>query len=186
MKLTFRAVAPADHDFIAATWSSSWSRPHEAGCLTPIAWRRAVYASVPDILAHSDMRSLVAADTDTTDHVADLFGWIAWRPRAVECVVNGYTRRPTHRLAAGGPMPLLFGLYVKRDYRGHGIARGLLRAAGIDPRQPFAYVCHNRAAERLSEAGKIPQATWCPNLGRLPQERTHGRSAEAEPDADAA
>jgi GNAT superfamily N-acetyltransferase len=185
MKPVTRPAKPADHDFIAATWSTCWGRPPEASCVTPAAWRTAVWASVPAILARPDVRVLVAADADTADHVTDLFGWLAWKPRAVECVVNGYTRRPTYRLAEGGPLPLVFCAYVKRDYRRNGIARSLFRAAGIDLAGEFVYACHTRAASALADAGKI-RATWCPALGRLPQERNrHGRSAE-EPDADAA
>lgn len=177
--------APCDRAFIAATWSAYWRRPPEASCLSPTAWRSAVWQSVPGILERNGMRALVAADADTTDGLADLFGWIVWKPRAVECVMNKYTRRPMYNLVDGGPMPLVFFVFVKAAYHRLGIARGLFRAAGIDARADFAYACHARAASDLSN--KIPNAEWCPKLGRLPaQERNHGQPRPEEPDADAA
>lgn len=183
MRLHYRPAIPGDHDFIAATWSTCWPRPHEASCLTPAAWRTAVWSSIPSVIARPDMRVLVAADADTTDHVADLFGWLAWKPRAVERVVNGYTRGVSYRLAEGGPMPLVFCCFVKHGARRAGVARGLCRAAGIDPAADLAYVCRSRAVDVLADANKLPRATWCPHLGRLPQERTHGHRSEADSDA---
>ncbi len=200
MRLTYRAASTADHSFIAATWSTCWGRPPEASLVTPAAWRTAVWSSVPALLERPDVRVLVAADADSATGDADLFGWLAWKPRAVECVINGYTRRPSYRLAdadAGdehrahrrqgtAPMPLVFCVYVKRDARKNGIARGLLRAADLDPRADFAHVCHTRVVGDLAD--KIPNAVWCPHLGRPPQEKpAHGQqrseAVAAEPDA---
>ena len=97
-----RPAIASDHDFIAATWSTCWGRPPQASCITPAAWRTAVWSSAPDLLTRPDVRVLVAADADATDRVADVFGWLAWKPAAVERVVNAYTRRETFRLADGG------------------------------------------------------------------------------------
>lgn len=151
-------------------------------CITPSAWRKAVWTSASDVLARPDVNFLVAADADTVDHVADLFGWIAWKPHAVECIENPYTRRPVWRHAEGGPMPLIFCVFVKSIYRKHGIARDLFRAARIDPREDIAYICHTSHAGEILKAGKIPNAQWCPHLGR-PNDRTHHGSAQSDHDA---
>lgn len=184
MRLHYRAAVPADHDFIAASWSGCWGRPREVGFLTRAAWRTAAWASVPTLLASPAVRALVAADADTTDGIADLFGWLVYKPLAVERVVDGYTRTPIYRHAEGGPMPIVFCAFVKRDARRSGIARGLFRAADIDPRAPFVYACHPHDARDLDaivKAGKIPNAAWCPNLGRLPQGERYGQRTAEDP-----
>jgi len=184
MRLVIRPAIATDHDFIAATWSTCWHKPREISPITPAAWRTAVWDSVPAIIARPDVSVLVAGDADKTDRVADLFGWIAFKPHAVELIPNTYTRRPVYQLADGGPLALVFCVYIKGNYRRNGIARALFARAGIDPRADFAHVCHTRTVDDLAD--KIPNAVWCPHLGRPPHERTiaHGRTAEAtEPDA---
>lgn len=178
-----RPAIASDHDFIAATWSTCWGRPPQASCITPAAWRTAVWSSAPDLLTRPDVRVLVAADADATDRVADVFGWLAWKPAAVERVVNAYTRRETFRLADGGALPLVFCCYVKRDYRRLGVARRLFADAGIDPAAPFAYTCHNRTVDTLVDAGKLTAAAWCPHLGRPPHERNAHATRPEVPDA---
>lgn len=182
MRLTYRAALPADHNFIASTWSTCWSPPREVSLLTLGAWRTAVWSSVPTILARPDLRVLVAADADSPTGDADLFGWVAWKPHAVELVTaTTYVRRITYRLADDGALPLVFCAFVKSAARRSGVARGLFRAAAIDPRAPFAYVCRTSVVDDLDSAGKIPRAVWCPHLGRSPHERNrHGEPRSAE------
>jgi hypothetical protein len=156
--------APCDLAFVAASWSGAWHQPPEASLVTTVAWRAAVWASVPAIVARPDVRVLVAADGDAADHVADLFGWLAW------------SERP-------GTAPAVLFCYVKSAYRfdphtrtGPGIARRLFERARIDPRAAFAYVCLTGHARRLRDAGKLPHAKWRPDLGRPAHERTpHGQ-----------
>ena len=60
--------APCDLAFVAASWSGAWHQPPEASLVTTVAWRAAVWASVPAIVARPDVRVLVAADGDAADH----------------------------------------------------------------------------------------------------------------------
>ncbi len=170
--------APCDLAFVAASWSGAWHQPPEASLLTHVAWRAAVWASIPEIIARPDVRVLVAADGDATDGIADLFGWLAWieRPHAAPSVLFCYTKAAVR--------------FDLRTRTGPRIARRLFDRAGIDPRTAFTYVCLTGHAKRLRDAGKIPHAKWRPDLGRPLHERNpHGQSRPApvaRRDSDAA
>lgn len=53
-------------------------------------------------------------------------------------------------------------VYVKNDYRRHGIARGLFAAAGIDPTRPFLYSCRTSMVAKLAGLGHLRHAEWNP------------------------
>jgi hypothetical protein len=174
MRITYRAAQPADRSFIAASWSTSCSRPPAAGLVDPAAWRTAVWSSVPAILDRPGVRALVAADPTETDRVADLFGFLVWEPDAVTMTVDRRSQQPVYRRAAGeksSALPLVWYCYVKHGYRydrasmhNARIASGLFARAGIDQRAPFPFVCHTRFVDRLRDAGKVAAAQWRPEL----------------------
>jgi hypothetical protein len=176
MKLAIRPADAGDRAFIAASWSTSAGRPAQVvGILTRDAWRTAVWSSVPEVLDRPGVRALVAADPTEDTRRADLFGFLVWEPAACAVTPDPRTRQPVYRRAAAGPLPLVWFCYVKAGYRfdrasthNARIASGLFRAAGIDPRSPFPYVCDTRFVGRLRDAGKLPAAQWRPELGRDP------------------
>ena len=165
MRIVNRPATDGDRDFIAATWSTSFGRPAGVGPVSVATWRTAVWQSVPEILDRRGVCALVAADPTETDRVADLFGFLVWEPAAVEL------DRQAYRRSVAGALPLVWYCYVKQAYRfdrasehNARIASGLFRAAGIDPRSPFPFVCQTRFVDRLRDAGKLPAAQWRPEL----------------------
>jgi len=171
MRLTIRPMAPTDRNFVIESWISSYRRSPHSGLIPMAMWHEVMAPIITRIIDRPDVRTIVAADADATDHTADLFGWMTWMPR----------EHP----------PLVFFTYVKHAARydiqsrtGARIATRLFRHAQIDPRAPFNYVCNTHVVGTLAAAGKIPKAKWRPLLGRFPKEH-HGRTAE-ELDADAA
>jgi len=181
MRLTIRDAQHADHRFIAASWSTSWGRPPQANPMTPMAWRTAVWSSVPPLLDRPGVRALVAADPSETDRVADLFGFIVWEPAAAVRTRDPRSRVPvfTYRRVrpeepALNALPLVWYCNIKTGYRFDNastlnarIATALFREAGVDPRSPFPFVCHTPFVDRLREAGKLQAAEWRPELGRV-------------------
>jgi hypothetical protein len=164
-RIHHRPMQPGDRRFVVASWTSSYRRSPHAGLIDDDDWWAVMSAQVEKVLARPGVRVVVAADPTETDGVADLFGYLVWEPPA-----------PTRR------EPLVFYCYVKQGYRwdpdskhNPRIASGLFKAAGIDPRAPFLFVCNTQAVTYLSEAGKLPRATWRPLLGRNFKPRDHGR-----------
>lgn len=148
MRLVIRPLRPSDRRFVAATWAQAWRRPVEAGLISVAAWRQAAFRTVEELLGVAGVAVTVVVDRDSASGDADLFGYLALQH------------------VAGEPMPLILFCYVKRDYRRNGLARALLREAGLDLAMPLPCVCWTRDATELREAGKLPNAQWRPDLGR--------------------
>ena len=66
--------------------------------------------------------------------------------------------------------------YVAQPFRGRGIARGLFRAADIDPSSRFRYACRTKASWECR--GKISNAIYDPFHIRFSQRTGHERDHE--------
>lgn len=166
MRLVTRPMGPPDRSFVIESWISSYRRSPHAGLISMDAWHEVMAPTIAQIIDRPGVRTIVAADADAQDEIANLFGWLSWMPHA-----DG---------------PLVFYVYVKHAVRydiasrtGPRIATRLFCAAGIDPRRPFLYACNTHAAGSIAAAGKIPRAKWRPIEGRFPKEHTHGQRHEA-------
>ncbi len=127
-------------------------------------WSDVMVPQIEKRLDNPRNQVLVVADPTSTDNIANLFGHLVWRP------------------AEGDMPPLIYFCYVKKDHRGNGFARGLLKAAGIDPTGPYNYVCRTYALIGLYDAGKMPRASWRPLLGRQEYERKEQDERETSPE----
>jgi hypothetical protein len=124
-------------------------------------WFDVMRPQVNLILDRRHVVTTVAYETDETDHIADLYGFIT--------------------ADQSRPSPLVYYCYVKQPYRRGGFARALFNAIGVDPSRPFRYVCKTAAAARL--VAKIPMARWDPLAGRFPsQEKPDERTRTRKED----
>jgi GNAT superfamily N-acetyltransferase len=112
-------------------------------------WYATMWPVCEKLLARTDMQTVVAyekrdpsflygfiAADPTEQAIADKEGAVRWWPALVLYV------------------------FIKQNYRGHGYARGLFAAAGIDPSKPFLYASNSQQASRLST--KFPLARFNP------------------------
>lgn len=142
MSLVVRPAIDADYQFILAAWVSSLLKSDYAGMIAESDWARVMRPQVDRVIRKLCPVVLVAADTDASPGVADLYGFVAADPAA----------------------PLVGYVYVKSAYRRHGVARRLLRSAGIDPLLPFDFVCRTVFVDTLSKS--IPHGRFRPVIAR--------------------
>jgi GNAT superfamily N-acetyltransferase len=178
-----RESPPDDRSFIVETWITSCrNRP---SIVSVGDWHGVMSLAINRILA-SGAKVIVAADADADPGVADLLGWLAYEPNAVDRAYDERTRGFDYRRVPLADRdrsmdPLVWYCFVKAPYRKHGVARRLFAHARIDPRGRFHYIVETSVVAELRVAGKITrQSAYRPQLGRPPHERgPHGRP-EAE------
>lgn len=163
MNVLYRDATPADRHFVVSSWTQSYRTAFTAGMIQDDDWYRVMDPQVMKALERPDVRTVVACSSTATDHIADLFGFITVDTE----------ERP----------PLVYYCYVKEAYRragngrlwdGPGLARQLFAAVGVDPAQPFHYVCSTPSVRTLQR--KIALSRWRPLFGRFPKnKRRQGR-----------
>ncbi len=171
MTLAFRPAADHDQTFIVDAWVSSYRTAHAAGMISMATWRAVMWPEVERVLRLPNTRTFVAYETDETDHVADLYGFIS--------------------VDTAAPPPIVWYVYTKEAYRrggngrlwdGHGLARKLFAAAGVDPTSPFVYGCKTSVVAELSRLRKIPSAKWDPVSTRFDNPRREREQPAADQD----
>lgn len=163
MTIAYRpATAEEARTFVVASWSASMRTAFTSGFIQDEDYFEIMDAQVAKALARPDVRAVVACASSGASAGSDLLGFI----------VADTDERP----------PLVYYVYVKEHYRrggagrlwaGPGIARGLFAAIGVDPEQPFSYVCSTPMCRTLQR--KIPLARWQPLLGRFPKSERRNR-----------
>lgn len=145
-----------DRKFIVDSWAGSYRDAFTSGLIQVEDWYEIMIPQLGKVLARPDVVATVACIPTAPDRVADLVGFI----------VADTTERP----------PLIYYVFVKEHYRragrgrlwgGPGIGRGLFDAIGVNPSQPFNYVCSTPMCRTL--ARKIELSRWQPHLGRFPK-----------------
>lgn len=126
-------------------------------------------------LARPGMAALVAYHPEAVAGDSDLYGWLAY--------TRDYQVMKRGRLSSAD-VPLIAYVYVKATFRGMGIARDLLAAAGIDGR--FNYARNTPVVTQLDRAGKIPPGSeWLHLTLRFPhqpkEEPHHEHPRQARP-----
>jgi GNAT superfamily N-acetyltransferase len=123
---------------------------------------------LPWLLARPGVQVWVAANPGETDARLNLYGHCVIERDVVlpsRVRVPGPTgRRVWATKLVGSNVPLVGWVYVKEAKRGHGIARALLRAAGIDLARPLFFSC--KPANWPELAHLAPHATWRPDISR--------------------
>lgn len=154
---TCRPFVESDREFVVSTWSSSFRTSYAAGVIPMDAWAGIMRPVLSGFLDRPDVRTIVSfertspdflygfATVDTTEqHDRDAKGrWVSW-PAVVYYV------------------------FVKANFRRWGIARGLLKAAGVDVAGRFLFACKTSIGIDLAER-KAPLAKWNPLVVRFPK-----------------
>ena len=154
MTVAYRRAAEHDRRFVVYSWVKALKFEYSGGLIQMEDWREVMTSQLAKILSRPGVEVWVAYCPTETDHVADLYGWLA--------VEHG------HRL------PLVHFMFVKTNYRGEGFARGLCAAAGFDPERPLLHTCMTATVRSMRQAGKLKNARWNPLIARHPKDQTNG------------
>lgn len=148
--VTYRCATPNEvASFCIPTFLDSYRAARAAGLISMESWYAVMRPEAEKLFRRPGVEVLVA---DSPDEV--LYGWMA--------------------VERGWEMPFVLYVYVKASYRRaqrhgllpEGVATGLFRAAGVDPRRAFCYAAYTPACKHLED--KIPYATWTPLRARFP------------------
>jgi hypothetical protein len=165
--IEYRAVRAEDLRFVVESFLDSYRDAHAAGLISWDTWHEVMRPQWQRVLARPGVAVTVAAFAGEAPGLADLAGWIAVErdylvPRRV---VDAEGRRVSGLVPA--TEPLVHYVFVKAGYRKAGIARGLFRAAGVDPERPFRHTTKTGIVTTLRD--KVPYSTWAPLIARHPK-----------------
>lgn len=160
--ITYRPALAADRAFIVSGWSSSYRESRD--CTTPMAmYARHKHEEVESHISRVGAQVLVA-------ETSVLAGFLCFETDA----------RIVDELGAA-VADYVFYVYVAQPFRKRGVARGLFRAAGIDPASRFHYACRTLSSWELRS--ETPMARYSPYYARYSpeenqkHERDHDREA---------
>lgn len=119
-----RLPRPTDQSYIASTWRQSVSSMSHFR--QRHLCREQLNDQIDRVMDRSDTRALVACLDSDTDYIV---GWM--------CYVDG-PRTPTVHY-----------LYLRRDYRGDGIAARLLERIGVDRARGVVCTSHGPSSESM-------------------------------------
>lgn len=188
-----------EEDLLAAEFNfrDDFRVQHWAGPLAPFdrsTWNTFAMPQIRRILRDARTEVLVAYHPDrdlTPETRADIVGWLAWRPEGRNRPVHVTQGRSERQIVGGrASLPLVIYAYVKKHYRGEGVARGLFRHAGLDPwKDRYEYACRTDDLMARPKEGepwdrpmveRMEHAQWNPRATR--GGRRHGE--EHNPDAE--
>lgn len=181
-----RDMRPDDRRFVIKSWIDSYKSSKSAGILMnqPFEVGGVAYdfeavmgATIGRLLDVEGVHVLVASNPLVLPP-KDVHGFLVYelRPQITSYRPPSYVRE-----RHSSPLPLIHYVFMKKIYRGFGIARALLRAAGIKPDEPFLYSCSTAISEQIKKANKIPRAQWEPSCARYLKEtsQVHDQASEA-------
>jgi GNAT superfamily N-acetyltransferase len=160
--LAIRPAEPDDLPFIADSYAHSYRASHWAGTVPMHVWQRVARESFAWLLEEHEPMVLVAGEPKGPD----LYGWIAvQRGLVAPQRVRDGGRWQTRTLPLG---PIVHYVYVKEAYRRIGVARSLLRSAGVDP-QSEVLMTHKTAAGVRALKDRSLSWRFNPLLARFPR-----------------
>lgn len=180
-----RDMRQDDRRFVIKSWIDSYKSSKSAGILMSepfevggvfFDFEAVMTATLGRLLDAPDVHVLVASNPLVLPP-KDIHGFLVYELRPQ---ITSY-RPPTYtRERHPSPLPLVHYVFLKKIYRGFGIARALFRAAGINPEQPFLYTCSTAISEQIKKAQKIPRAQWEPSCARYVKETSsvHDQTSE--------
>lgn len=142
-----RQAVPADVPFVLDAWLESFRLSHSAGPIRMSRYRDVYREEIAAVLGRPATRAMVAFNSEDPEQ---LFGF----------VVHG------REFFGVGPWKILHYVYVKNFCRRLGLATDLLRAAGLDPAEPFLYPYRTAIAGKLIQ--KWPGMRYEPMVVRFP------------------
>lgn len=158
MSLAYRPAEGRDLPLILDAWLSSFRTSNSAGIIAMKRWKPVMTPELLDILARRGVEAWVAYHPEA-DMGSDLYGFLIAEKDVSEMTPRGLVKTD---------QPLVHYVYVRLPYRRNGVARGLFRAAGVDPSKPFLYTFKTPTVANLSK--KIPCASWRPLIARFSKE----------------
>lgn len=126
-------------------------------------WEDVMRPQVVKAMARLGSCCVVACHPDSP---SDLYGF-AVAESDVHVPKSERSKGAWQRRMAPAGMPMLVFLYTKQAYRGLGIGRGLMHAAGVDPEKPFLYACKTPA---VSKCPLFAHGRFSPLTVRYPKE----------------
>jgi hypothetical protein len=154
LTIAYRPAELTDAPIVVSLWSRGYKHCRQAGIIATEEWAPVMHRQFQRLLSRPHVRTIIAFENTSPSFI---YGFIA-----------GDTSWHT---------PVIYFTYVKEAYRRAGYARGLFAALGVDPEQPFRYVCFTPFIIKLND--KIPYAKHDPDLARYPsydapRRETHG------------
>lgn len=188
MSYQLRDMRQDDRRFVIKSWIDSYKSSKSAGMLMNqpfevggvyLDFEAVMTATIGRLLDAPDVHVLVASNPLVLPP-KDVHGFLVYelRPQITLYRYPSYVRE-----RQSSPLPLVHYVFLKKIYRGFGIARALFRAAGIKPDEPFLYTCSTAISEQVKKANKIPRALWEPSCARYVKETStvHDQESEAPP-----
>jgi len=180
-----RDMRQDDRRFVIKSWIDSYKASKSAGMLmnqpfqvggVDLDFEAVMTATIGRLIDAPDVHVLVASNPLVLPP-KDVHGFLVYELRPQ---ITSY-RPPLYvRERQASPLPLVHYVFMKKIYRGFGIARALLRAAGIKPDEPFLYTCSTAISEQIKKANKIPRAHWEPSCARYVKETSTVHDQESE------
>lgn len=173
--IKYRTATAEDLRFVVDSWISSYASAHTAGmlsidpliipceCGNPIdySFGAVMEPTIKNILQRPGLLVWVAYDP-RQEVPNEIYGYIVVETGANVPRYEQRGRDEVIKHIDTSPDPFVHYVYVKSSCRHFGIASGLFKVAGIDPKSPFKYSCKTPSSTRIQSAGKIPRASWYP------------------------
>lgn len=183
--IRFRKGGAGDVALVVDSWVESYRTAHAAGlipnCIVPdhatsctCTWNSVMRTFVQWVLQRPSVEVWVAFHPSEPEG-SDLYGWLALERQVPVPVRYHDPTRPGkekwHEKLEPSPLPLVHYVFVKQAYRELGIARRMMRAAGIFPGDHFLYTCKTGVVSKLGDSTYGTNARWMPLLARHPRKK---------------
>jgi GNAT superfamily N-acetyltransferase len=171
MSLAYRLAEERDLALVVDSWLKSYRDSHAAGLIPVDMWASVMAPIIRDRILTRPGLAVWVAYHPGESQPNDVHGWI--------CVERDYKvrLRGRERLDGSKPTwvekwvtetaPCVHYVYVKEKRRKMGIARGLFKAAGVNPLERFNYSCKTGVVSELKRV--IPSSSWMPDIPRHPK-----------------
>lgn len=184
--LAHRLATLEDLRFVRQTWIDSYRHSRTSGILPAVdgecievkscpscqtrvsvdrGYNAAMGPAIDWLFSRAGVEVWVAFHPDEAPP-EDLYGWICIERGALE-PVKVREGGQTFRVLRKTRQPVVHYVYVRLPFRELGVAAGLFRAAGVDPRAPFIFTASTGASYRLRD--KIPGGRFDTRLARFPK-----------------
>lgn len=178
--IEFREGRKSDVDLVVDSWLKSYRSSYTAGIVGIESWPEVMDREIRRILLRPGVDLIVACNPDSDAHRMriDLHGWIAVE-RGFQTMERVLVRTRWEDRLVDSDRPLVHYVYVKSGYRNLGLARGLFKAAKVDPFEPFLYSCKTPVVSKV--ARKAPGGEWNPLICRYPKRAVNENAPTKKP-----
>ena len=171
MSIPIREATETDMRFVIKSWADSMRDSLDAGHVSTEDWYDIMPTVYRKITEREGCHVLVAWIPGVTEGIADVVAWLCYE-RGFSVPVRVRDRGRTRKKWVQPDAPLIHYALTKRNARGDGLQRMLLREAGIDTAQSFYYSCKPKTLTM----SKLPRhAIYDSKICRYPKERKNGK-----------